>query len=251
MSLCISIVSHGQTGLANLFLEDLVQHNVTPERLVLTQNIPDNISWHATTSQTKHLYNSKPRGFGANHNIAFEYNRESFFCVANPDIRLLNDPFPALLRAMEDPQLAVVSPLVINTKGELEDSARIFPTFTNLLNKAIGQNDGRHHIQASPHSLAEPVDWTAGMFLLFRSSAFKAVGGFDPAFHLYYEDVDICARLWNNGWKVGVSPNAKVVHDAQRTSRRNLRYMSWHAASMARYFWRHSGRLPPTAPSQR
>jgi N-acetylglucosaminyl-diphospho-decaprenol L-rhamnosyltransferase len=84
----------------------------------------------------------------------------------------------------------------------------------------------------------------AGMFLLFRAEAFRDVGGFDAKFHLYYEDVDICARLWKSGWKVMCDPGVTVVHEAQRASRHNFRYMRWHAASMARYFGKHLGRLP-------
>jgi GT2 family glycosyltransferase len=251
MSICLSIVSHGQTCLAQQLLGDLAQHATAPERLVLTQNIPDPTPWPATPWPTEHVNNARPKGFGANHNAAFVHQHETFFCVANPDIRLPTDPFPALLRAMEDPQVAVVAPLVINPQGQPEDSARRFPQTSDLLRKALGQTDGRYHIEAAQQAPAVPVDWNAGMFLLFRASAFEAMGGFDERYHLYYEDVDICARLWNAGWTVAVTPNATVVHAAQRTSRRNLRYMSWHAASMARYLWRHSGRLPPNAPSQR
>lgn len=43
------------------------------------------------------------------------------------------------------------------------------------------------------------ADWVAGMFMLFRREAFRAVGGFDRAYLLYYEDVDICERLWRSG----------------------------------------------------
>jgi GT2 family glycosyltransferase len=60
------------------------------------------------------------------------------------------------------------------------------------------------------------VDWVAGMFLLIRTEAFRALGGFDEGFHLYYEDVDFCARAWKAGWKVQVHPEVSVIHDAQR-----------------------------------
>jgi GT2 family glycosyltransferase len=80
--------------------------------------------------------------------------------------------------------------------------------------------------------------------MLFRSEAFADVGGFDERFFLYYEDVDICARLWNAGWKVVLQPSVSVVHDARRSSHRDLRYASLHARSMMLYFSKHLGRLP-------
>jgi len=82
------------------------------------------------------------------------------------------------------------------------------------------------------------VDWVAGMFMLFRGDAFRAVGGFDEHFFLYYEDVDICRRLGLFGLATLYVPGVTVIHDAQRESRRNLRLMRIHAASAARYLVR-------------
>src|SRR5690606_14674162 len=93
-------------------------------------------------------------------------------------------------------------------------------------------------------SIPIPVDWAAGMFMLFRAEAFEAIGGFDEGFHLYYEDVDICTRLWIAGWKVMLHPGVQVVHDAQRTSHRNFRYMRWHVSRKARYLRKPTGGLP-------
>lgn len=84
----------------------------------------------------------------------------------------------------------------------------------------------------------------AGIFMLFSAKDFRAVDGFDEKYFLYYEDVDICARLWKAGRHVLACPKALVIHEARRTSRKNFHYMQWHMMSMARYFWKHWGRLP-------
>lgn len=250
MSICLSVVSHGQAHLANQLLGDLAGINTRPQRLVLTSNVPDAtpLQLHGLTAEQ--IANPSALGFGANHNQAFQRANESFFCVCNPDIRLPVDPFPALLQAMQDPSVGLVAPLVLNPAGQPEDSARRFPTPGGLLRKALGGDDGRYRIAPSRDADPVPVDWAAGMFLFFRASAFRSVGGFDDKFHLYYEDVDICARLWKAGWQVVVSPRTSVVHAAQRASRRQPRYMAWHAGSLARYFIKHLGRLPtpPSAP---
>jgi len=52
---------------------------------------------------------------------------------------------------------------------------------------------------------------------------------------MYYEDVDLCARLRAAGVRVEVNPAATAVHDARRASRRNLRHMLWHASSITRF----------------
>jgi N-acetylglucosaminyl-diphospho-decaprenol L-rhamnosyltransferase len=245
MTIGLSLVSHGQNRLGNLFLEDLAQTSAV-DQLVITSNVPDDTAWQPTPVPSIHLENPRPLGFAANHNQAFEHCNEPFFCVANPDIRLTGDPFPYLLRHLQqDPKIGLIAPLVLSPSGHVEDSARRFPTPYNLLRKALGGHDGRYPLQPGPGQAPQPVEWVAGMFLLFRRSAFRDVGGFDDKFHLYYEDVDICARLWKAGWKVMLSPDVTVIHAAQRASRRKPRYMAWHASSMARYFIKHLGRLPP------
>ncbi|TNF54783.1 MAG: glycosyltransferase family 2 protein [Burkholderiales bacterium] len=251
MSLCLSIVSHRQAHLAKQLLADL-NHCQTPERLVLTCNTPEREPL-ALPSGGQRIDNTAPLGFAGNHNQAFRHCREDFFCVLNADLRLPGDPFPQLLARMDDPKVGVVAPMVLSPAGAVEDNARQFPTVGSLLRKAAGGPDGRYAVQPSPHAPAVEVDWVAGMFLLFRAEAFRDVGGFDDKFFLYYEDVDICARLWKAGWKVLLSPDITVVHDAQRASRRDPQYMAWHASSMTRYFFKHLGRLPrpPSQPASR
>ena len=80
--------------------------------------------------------------------------------------------------------------------------------------------------------------------MLFRSEAFAELKGFDEKFFLYYEDVDVCIRAWNRGLRVLACPRVSVIHDARRDSRRSLRHLRWHVASMRRFFWKHWARLP-------
>lgn len=111
-----------------------------------------------------------------------------------------------------------------------------------MIAKLLGLDRGTYAVDRRARCFCP--DWVAGMFMLFPSAAFEAVGGFDENFYLYYEDVDICVRLRHLGYRVAVMRGASVVHNARRDSRRCLRFARWHAASMARYFWKHWGRLP-------
>lgn len=247
MTIRLSMVSHGQARLANQLLHDLALTTEVNE-LALTENIPDSALFIPPGLPVEVHRNPSPKGFAGNHNQAFEGCKQSFYCVSNPDIRLLSNPFPGLLAAMQDPTVGLVAPLVLSPAGLPEDNARRFPTPWNLTLKLAGLDDGRYHLPPQPSPVPRPVEWVAGMFLLFRAEAFRDVGGFDAKFHLYYEDVDVCARLWNSGWKVMCDPGITVVHEAQRASRHDFQYMRWHAASMARYFRKHLGRLPQVLP---
>jgi GT2 family glycosyltransferase len=216
-------------------------------RVILTGNIPESLPEMpaAFGGSITRIENARSRGFGANHNTAFSYCDTAHFCVLNPDIRLPANPFPVLLETIEERRAALVGPAVVSSSGHLEDSVRHFPTPVSLLAKVFGGRDGRYvfHVGDPPFR----PDWVGGMFMLFRAEDFRRVRGFDERFFLYYEDVDICARLWTARRQVLACPQAQVVHDAQRASHRDLRHLRWHLSSLARYLWKHGGHLPVTS----
>jgi GT2 family glycosyltransferase len=238
----VSIVSHGQAAMVSKLLQDLAECP-SVSKVILTQNCPEAeiIYPDSLSKRVRLIQNAQPLGFAANHNQAFQYCETNLFAVLNPDLRLSGDPFTLLADSLISLDAGVIAPTVRNPEGGLEDSARCFPTPLKLICKLLGRGDGRIAITGlSPLT----VDWVAGMFLLFRVESFRSVGGFDPHFFLYYEDVDICTRLWNVGLTVILHPEVSVVHDAQRASRRKLKYFVWHLSSMTRYFIKNFWRSP-------
>jgi GT2 family glycosyltransferase len=233
----LSVVSHGQNALVNELLGDVQCRCADRVSLVLTQNVPDPVPFDAENlaCPVEIVVNGEPKGFGANHNAAFSRCRTPYFCVCNPDIRLSSDPFDLLLQALADRRFAVAGPLVRSPAGPVEDSVRRFPTAASLLKKAFVDN--RRPDYPTNRGPLE-ADWLAGMFMLFRSDAYRAVGGFDEAYFLYYEDVDICHRLHSAGNAVVFEPRAEVIHDARRASRRDPRLARHHLAGILRFLWR-------------
>jgi GT2 family glycosyltransferase len=234
----ISVVSHGHIGLVASLLADISTHVRTPVEVILTLNFPEVIPFRPESfSFPLHIVeNTLPKGFAANHNAAFLTRRGGFFCVLNPDIRIEQDPFPELLNCLQDRSVGVVAPLIRNPAGAIEDSARRFPTPLSILRKAFLR---RLEVEYPIERETIYPDWVAGMFMVFPSDVFAALHGFDEHYFLYYEDVDLCARLAFAGKRVAVCPAASAVHAAQRESRRNPRYLRWHLSSMLRFFLRH------------
>jgi N-acetylglucosaminyl-diphospho-decaprenol L-rhamnosyltransferase len=232
----ISVVSHAQIHLIEHLLHDMNQHcRALLIELILTLNLDEVLP--STVDNflfpIKVIRNPIPRGFAANHNQAFTYAVGQFFCVMNPDVRLNDNPFRALLACLQNREVGVVAPLVLSTSGEIEDSARRFPTPLKIFCKALGRCKGSDYLVKS-----NPIfpDWVGGMFMLFPREVFKKLGGFDQRYFLYYEDVDLCARLRLKGYTVAVCPDAKVIHLARRSSHYNLKYLKWHLISMMRFF---------------
>lgn len=204
-------------------------------QIIVTRNVREETPF-VSDDLVSVIENACPNGFGANHNAAFRKCRMTYYCVLNPDIELLGDPFSVLLTCIEQHAAALAAPLICSPNGDVEDSARRFPTPWSLLLKGIGGPDGRYSISAGQAPFFP--DWVAGMFMLFRSTDFARLGGFDERYFLYYEDVDICTRAWRSDLKVVICPTVSAVHDARRESRKSLRHLRWHLASMAKYLWR-------------
>ena len=224
---CLSVVSHGQAAILRGLLDDLVVLKPPSlERLIITCNTPEPIELPSSPSFViEVLNNCVPQGFGRNHNAAFEHCKEPYFAVGNPDIRLKEDPFPVLLAALRAGSV-VSAPAVVDPGGRLEDSARRLLTPLDVLLRRLGRTRAEYGSPA----------WLAGMFLMFRSDKFRELRGFDEKFFMYCEDADICARAVLAGGGISFCPQATVVHDARRASRRSLRALRWHVSSLLK-FW--------------
>lgn len=204
--------------------------------ILLTINIDEELFFYDSIDQrtfVQVIRNASPKGFGANHNQAFKVAKGEYFCVLNPDVRLQNNPFPALIAAILAHDLGLCAPMVVNPMGLLEDSARPFPSPFTLIAKAFGAHGVRYQMIIP---MVYP-DWVGGMFMLFPADVYRGLCGFDESYFLYYEDVDICGRLYLGQKKLGLLPSVSVVHMAQRASHRSRRYFWIHLRSIANYFF--------------
>lgn len=232
----ISVVSHSQIALVAELLGDLETHcRDTRIELILTLNLAEGLPFDPGSFPfpIKLVQNTVPRGFAANQNQAFLSALGRYFCVLNPDIRLGSNPFPALLDCARHGSAGVVAPLVLGEAGAVEDSARRFPSPFLILRKALGISGVPDYAVSTA---AIYPDWVAGMFMVFPRAIFEKLGGFDERYFLYYEDVDICARLRLVGYPSVLCPRAVVTHHAQRSSHREFRFFGIHLISMVRFF---------------
>ena len=240
----ISIVSHCHGPMVESLVKVLIEFSEVT-KIIITKNIPEIFNC-PDSSKIAIIENKLPKGFGANHNFAFMDNTTDFFCPMNPDIHLLENPFPRLIETQKWYEADLIAPLVLNKDGDIEDSIRYFPTIFSLIKKMVFNNEGTYDLVKNGEPFSP--EWVAGMFMFFKSDSFKVLGGFDEKYFLYYEDVDICVRLWQHGMRLLVNPDVSVVHDARRASRKNLAHMKLHLISMAFYLVRYFGKLPSVPP---
>lgn len=237
----ISIVSHGQFTLLANTLKKLIKVKEV-KKIIITINIPEKIVF-LKNRKVYFIKNLKPKGFGENHNNAFKFCNTNYFCVMNPDIEINKNPFQKLLNFIND-KTPLVSPLIVDSKLRIEDNARYFPTPIFILKKLFFNQKGMYEIENLYSNKTIYPDWVAGMFMVFTKKIFKKLNGFDQNYFLYYEDVDICFRLKKLKKRILVLRDIKVIHNARRSSRKNLKFFLIHLWSMIIFFYKCLGRFP-------
>ena len=231
----VSIVSHGQLELIRPLLEQLDALSAAlVDKVVLTINIPepDLLAGLRFGFAVERIENSVAKGFGANNNQAFKHCSSEWFLVLNPDIRFDAEVLAPLI-AQAGPRAGLLAPRILEPgRTEPEQHRRIITPLEILTRRRSG-----YPIPSEP-------DWIPGLFMMFRSEAYREIGGFDDRrYFMYGEDFDICARLRLAGWQLQIGEHLRVRHEAQRASRTSWRHLYWHVTSLLKLwgsgpFWR-------------
>jgi N-acetylglucosaminyl-diphospho-decaprenol L-rhamnosyltransferase len=183
-------------------------------------------------------------GFGSGANRGVARTDTPYVVVCNPDLEVEPGADKALTEVLDgDSAVALVAPRIETPDGRLYPSARTFPDMVDAAGHAFlhfvwrdNPFSRRYKMLDWDHSTAGDVDWVAGTYFMARRTAWDAVGGFDEDFFMYLEDVDLCWRLRDAGWRTRYEPAARVVHAIGRsTDQTPYRMIAEHHRSLLRY----------------
>jgi N-acetylglucosaminyl-diphospho-decaprenol L-rhamnosyltransferase len=184
-------------------------------------------------------------GYGRAANAGAAEGDEPWLVVVNPDIVWEPGSLDTLLdAAARHPAAGAFGPVLLNLDGTVYPSARELPSLTQGAGHALfarlwpGNPWTRAYQrrQESAEATERYAGWLSGACLLVRREAFTAVGGFDPAYFMFFEDVDLGERLGRAGWRNLYVPTARVTHVGGTSWRdRPARMISAHHASARRY----------------
>ena len=187
-------------------------------------------------------------GFGSAANVGVGVTPAQVAVLANADTRFPVGSVAALgTYVLEHPDVGAAGPLIRFPDGRLQMSARAFPSIPQAVGHALlgmwwpsNPWTRAYRLTDWDHASERDVDWLSGACLAVRREAFDAVGGFDPGYFMFVEDVDLCDRLGQAGWRVVFTPAAEVTHMVGTSvSRKRFRMAVEHAKSLDRYFAKH------------
>ena len=197
-------------------------------------------------------------GFGAANNIGMQAARGRYLVLLNSDAFFHPGALGRALQHMDgETGAGAGGAYLIGRDGEMQFSGRMFHTVLRdafVLTGLARTCSNSRLFAALDRTWADlgetaEVDWITGAFMILRREALARTGLFDPRFFLYYEEVDLCRRLQQAGFRVMYWPDVVVTHLGGESSRqvglafseRGAQVALWRMRSTLLYYRKHHG----------
>jgi len=244
------VISHGH---AEELARSLPALSGQVDELLVIANIPGSLPPELPES-VRVLENPRPLSFASNANLGAARTQHELVLIANPDAVPEPDAVEILREFMEEhPRAGVAGPKMLYSDGSWQASRRSFPTVGATIVRRTPLRylfpplrwQRQHYLLDERPDEPVPADTMLGAFLLLRRAMLDEIGGWDPGYRMYCEDIDLNYRAARAGWERWYVPAAVVHHEyAAVVDKRFLtRHTLWHARSMARFLRKHPERL--------
>jgi O-antigen biosynthesis protein len=167
-------------------------------------------------------------GFGKACNVGAKSATGTYLLFINPDTLVSQNTLSESIRLLRArPDVGLMGPEILNPDGTLQVSCRrSFPTPAVAFYRLAGlsrifpksRKFGQYNLSYLDPKQECEVDAVSGSFMFMPRALFQDIGGFDEAFFMYGEDLDICYRVKEKGYKVWYNPRTQIVHFKGRSS---------------------------------
>jgi GT2 family glycosyltransferase len=223
----------------------------TPLELLLI----DNASADGVPQALAHAYEREPRfrllqnhanlGFGPAVNRAAAQATGALLLVLNPDCLLDQASLDRLLAVFAaEQQVGLLGAVVCDAQGVPDPASyRRDPLLRRALASLFGGKGERVEVGGVPDHLVE-AEAVSGALMLLPRQLFERLGGFDEAYFLHCEDLDLCRRVRDASWRVLLAGDVRVLHGKGGSSRHRPVFVSRHKH---RGMWRWFRKFDPAA----
>ena len=197
------------------------------------------------------IRNAKNVGYAEGNNVGIRAARGEHVFLLNSDTEVAPDAPRRLVEFLEThPEHGAVGARLLNVDGTTQRACMRFPTrwvavgFDTWFGERFplkGVID-RYFYRDFDHESSRDVDQPPGAAVVIPRRVFDEVGLLDPQLFLFFNDVDLCQRIWGRGYRVHYLHEAEVTHHGgASTSRYGDFALEWHR-NRARYYLRAFGR---------
>jgi N-acetylglucosaminyl-diphospho-decaprenol L-rhamnosyltransferase len=244
--LAIVIVSHDQVRWLPRCVATLREHAAGLEIDVLVvDNGTENDVAELAGARVIRVEN---RGYANANNVGLAAVDAPWVLFLNPDTEVLDGSLADLVALLDSrPDVGIAGVRQVDPTGALTPTMRSFPSAARALGDALGLERfpgrptwlGERELRLDRYESEFEGDWTIGSFLLASREALDAVGSFDERFFLYSEEVDLCRRVHDAGWKVLHVPSVTILHHGGTGRTLDPRLASQSAWAQLQYTRKH------------
>jgi N-acetylglucosaminyl-diphospho-decaprenol L-rhamnosyltransferase len=232
------------------FFASLSRSTVKPKSVVVIDNSPkastDLSALYKGNLVVKHRPGNPGYGAAINEGVTLLPKECSVIVMCNPDIIFEPETLQKAIDALlAHPTAGIAGPAVINPDGSVYPSARAFPGIRVGVGHAIlGEIWKKNpwtqkYLGVYEGDDVRVIDWLSGSCLIAKKEALAEVGGFDPEYFMFLEDVDLCFRLKRAGWRALYVPTARIVHSGGHSTKSRMADMvTVHHESARRFLFR-------------
>jgi GT2 family glycosyltransferase len=193
-------------------------------------------------------------GYGRGHNLALGNVRSTYHLVLNPDVGQSPDALQNAITYLQNHrEVGLLTPSIVHADGKTAYLCRQAPNLVDLFLRGfcpasvarlfqsrLARYEMRDRVDRNQPFLDPPV--VSGCFMFFRSEVFVALGGFDPAYFLYFEDYDLSVRARAVA-HIAYVPAVRITHHGGGASRKGWRHIHSFMRSAFTYFQKFGWRL--------
>ena len=197
------------------------------------------------------IENGSNLGFARGNNAGIREAIGDYVLILNPDTIVHPSSLDRWIEfADRHPEAGAFGCRTLYGDGRYQVSARPFPTVSRALVAALGLRFLGHfgRLFLSDQYVGwkgdgeREIDWQSGSCVLLRGSLLKQLGGFDEQFFYHYEEVDLCHRVWQAGYRIRFTPDVIITHlGGQSVGRFPVRFALEVCRNCYRYFYKHLG----------
>lgn len=205
--------------------------------------------------QVKLVSNEQNLGFAKANNQGLKIALASYILFLNPDTEIRPQTLTKSLEFFKTHKDAgAVGCQILNTDNSLQLSVRRFPTLWSQFLILYKIHHLFPNLKTFKNYLAKDFDYSRaleveqimGSFILTKKEIMEKIGGFDEKFYLWFEEVDLCKRLKNAGYKIYYTPQAQITHFGAQSFNQilNVPKQEIFNKSLRYYFKKHYGFWP-------
>ena len=203
--------------------------------------------------KVRFIWNGTNHGFAKANNQGLAATKGRYVLFLNPDTLLSEGCLRACIRHLDgNPGTGAVGVRMIDGSGRfLKESKRGFPTPSAALFKLFGLSYlfpksprfAKYHLGNLDPLEDHATDVLTGAFLMVRRDIMRKIGGFDEAFFMYGEDIDLSYRIQKAGFSNRYLAAHPIIHfKGESTEKDNLRYVRMFYSAMAVFARKHYGK---------